>query len=67
MRKYEFSETTDFRGRLYLTSSFAFWKANGTFLGDDGEKDMSFDPCCLDSVNEFLKSLPRRTKHDRII
>lgn len=65
--KYEFSEKPNFPGRLCSTSSFAFWKANGIFLGGDGEKNMSFDPCCLDSVNEFLKSLPRRTKHDRII
>lgn len=55
MKKYEFSETTNFRGRLYSTSSFAFWKANGIVIGGDGEKDMPFDSCGLDSVNEFLK------------
>lgn len=66
--KYEFSENQTFTGSLYSTNSFAFWKANGVFLGGDGEKDMPFDPCCLDSVNEFLKQvLPRRTEHDRII
>ena len=55
MKKYEFSEATNFRGRLYSTSSFAFWKSNGIFLGAMEKKNMSFDPCCLDSVNEFLK------------
>lgn len=55
MKNTNLAKNQTFRGRLCSTSSFAFWKANGIFLGGDVEKDMSFDPCCLDSVNEFLK------------